>query len=427
MRVAVVGGGFGGLSAAQAISKINGCQVSLIDRRNFHLFQPLLYQVAMAGLNPADIAVPLRAIFRKQRNVNVILAEVDGVDVAQIKIKFDGAWHRFDYLVLACGAKHFYFGKKEWEEFAPGLKNIEQATEIRRRVLMAFELAEKEPSFEVQTRLLTFVVVGGGPTGVELAGAIAEMASRTLYRDYRHAQLKRTRVILVEAGPRILSSFPESLSLKASGYLEKLGVEVIENCRADGLSSEGLRVGDNFVNASTIIWAAGVKPSSLNEKIATPKEQSGRAIVEKDLSLPGSPNVFVIGDQGAFIGEDQRALPGIAPVANQQGAFLAKVIRADLNQLPRPQFRYFDKGIMATVGRTKAVAHVDRFKFGGFLAWAAWVLVHIVYLMRFRNKFFVFMQWVWAYFTFGRGARLITYNSWKFYSGEPISMVLRKK
>jgi NADH dehydrogenase len=421
-RVIIVGGGFGGVAAAKSLSGIGSLEILLVDRRNFHLFQPLLYQIAMAGLNPADISIPLRTLFNKQKNIKINLAEVDKIDCDKKQIHFDDRYQSYDYLILSCGVKHAYFGKNHWEEFAPGLKNIEQATEIRRRVLTAFELAEKTSDPEEQKKFLTFVVVGGGPTGVELAGAIMEMTTQSLSRDFRSADLSKTRVILVEAGARVLATFPEVLSKKAHESLTKLGVEVVTNTRADELSFEGLKIGESFVASKTILWAAGVRASSLTDQLPGEKDTQGKAIVNPDMSLPGFPEVFVIGDQAAFKTSDGKVLPGIAPVAIQQGHHLTKVIQADLANKKRPNFEYSDKGIMATIGRSKAVAHTFGLNFSGPLAWLAWVFIHVVYLMRFKSRVFVLLQWAWAYFTFGRGARLITYKTWRFYSGEKIKI-----
>lgn len=421
-RVVVVGGGFAGVSAVRSLRNLDQVQVHLIDRRNYHLFQPLLYQVAMAGLNPSDIAVPFRRMFSDQKNLEITLAEVSKIDLKYKRVFYDEKWEPYDYLVLCAGAKHFYFNNSEWEEVAPGLKTLEQATEIRRRVLLAFELAEKEKNQEKQRQLLTFVVVGGGPTGVELAGAISEMASRTLYKDYRFADLSKTRVLLVEAGDRLLPAFPENLSLKTKKSLEGLKVEVRLNEKASGLSKEGLNVGSEFISARTIIWAAGVRSSSLSQDMDVKKDQLDRIQVNKDLSLPGYPEVFVLGDQALFWGENKQALPGIAPVAIQQGTHVGKLIKADERGKPRTPFKYLDKGIMATIGRSRAVASVGGFQFSGFFAWILWVVIHIAYLMCFRNKIFVFLQWIWAYFKFGYGARLIVHKTWQFYSGKKIKL-----
>ncbi len=419
-KIAIIGAGFGGVSTCKELAKSSNVEIDLIDRRNHHLFQPLLYQVAMAGLNPADISVPIRKLFARNKNVQVVLAEVDSVDVKNGKIQFDGQTRRYDYIILACGAKHFYFGNNDWEQFAPGLKNIEQATEIRRRVLTAFEMAEKEADPEKQMQYLTFAVVGAGPTGVELAGAISEMAAYTLRSDFKKADLSKTRVVLIEAGDRVLAAFPEKLSARAEQDLQRMGVEIVKQTRASNLSAEGLNLGENFLSCRTILWAAGVKPASLTDTLSTETSKQGRVIVKPDLSIPSNENVFVIGDQASFSNNQGGDLPEIAPVAIQQGQFLGKLIRDELNGKPRGSFKYWDKGIMATIGKSKAVVHSGNLNLTGFLAWAAWVFIHVVYLMRFRNKFFVFLQWVWAYFTFGRGARLIVHKSWRFYDGKKI-------
>jgi len=419
-KVIIVGGGFGGVNACKALAKDPTLEIEIIDRRNYHLFQPLLYQVAMAGLNPADIAVPIRGLFKKNKNVNVTLAEVRDIDLDGKRIQYDDQWHQFDYLILACGVKHFYFGNNDWENFAPGLKNIEQATEIRRRILTAFELAEKSEK-ENADNYLNFVIVGGGPTGVELAGALGEMSFKTLKYDYKKANLNNTRIILVEAGERILSSFPESLSAKASLYLESLGVEVRTKTMASELNEEGLDLnGENFA-CKTIIWAAGVKPSGLTNKVSTSKDKQGRLIVQKDLSIEGHPEVFVIGDQSSFIGKSGAPLPGVAQVALQQGHSAGKNIIADLRSKPRKEFIYKDKGNMATVGRSKAIIHAGPLKLSGLIAWLIWAFVHVAFLARFKNRVFVFLHWTWSYFSFGRGARLIVHKSWRFYSGKAVS------
>lgn len=420
-KITIIGGGFGGVAVARGLARAPGCDVHLIDRRNFHLFQPLLYQVAMAGLNPSDVAIPLRRLFSKQRNLRVTLAEIDDLDLPGKRIRFDERWHPFDDLVIATGAKHSYFGNDAWEPVAPGLKTIEQATEIRRRVLLAFELAEKEEDLSRRAALLTFVVVGGGPTGVELAGAIAEMASRTLYHDYRVADLSHTEVLLVELGDRVLPSFPPALSQATAAALTHLGVTIATGVRASALGPDGLRVGDRFVPCHTILWAAGVTPSRLAERIPAPKGAQGRILVAPDLSVPGHPDVFVIGDLAAVRGASGATLPGIAPVAMQEGRFVARLLlaraRGDLRDDP-PIFRYRDRGMLATIGRSKAVANLGRLQLSGLLAWLLWVFVHIVFLMCFRNRFFVFLQWIWSYFRFGRGARLIVYKTWRTHGEE---------
>lgn len=419
-KLFIVGGGFGGVSVARELAHNKNFSITLIDRKNYHLFQPLLYQVAMAGLNPSDISTPFRSLFSGNKNISILMAEVDDLDFENNKIHFDHKWHEYDYLVMGCGSKHSYFGHPEWEDLAPGLKTIEQATEIRRRILMSFELAEKADTSEKLQYYLTFVIIGGGPTGVELAGAISEMVNKTLIKDFNHADLKKTKVILVEGGPRLLAGFPEDLSAETLKTLTKMGVEVRLNTRADKLSKDGLLLGSESLKANTIIWAAGVFPSQLTDKIPAEKDRSGRVIVNKDLSLPNYKNVFVIGDQAAFLDKEGKALPGLAPVAMQQGKFVARLLKNDLKNQPRPEFKYFDKGIMATIGRSKAVVSTGKLKLKGFPAWLMWVFIHIVFLMQFKNRFFVFINWVWSYFSFGRGARLIVHKTWKFYSGEKI-------
>lgn len=421
LSIGIIGAGFGGISAAKKLAHQKNFEITLIDRRNHHLFQPLLYQVAMAGLNPSEIAIPIRKLFSKHKNINVVLAEVEDIELSSCRVQYDQKWHSFDTLIVACGAKHFYFGKNEWEEIAPGLKNIEQATEIRRRVLTAFEMAEKQEDDKLKQAFLSFAIVGGGPTGVELAGAISEMAKKTLINDYNHADLSHTKVYLIEAGSRILPAFPEQQSLRAEKDLNSLGVEVIKNTRADELSKNGLKVGSRWIDCKTILWAAGVKPGSLTEKINTEKDSQGRIMINSDLSLKNHPHVFAIGDIACCKAEDGEFLPGIAPVAIQQGEYVGQLILDRYHGKPETPFKYWDKGIMATIGRSKAVVSSGKLQLSGFLAWITWVFIHIVYLMRFKNKVFVFLQWIWSYFNFGRGARLIVHKNWKFYSGEKIN------
>lgn len=421
-HIVIIGGGFGGVATAKALAKLENCKITLIDRRNYYLFQPLLYQVAMAGLNPSDISVPLRKIFSKQKNMTVLMAEVDSLDLNKNQIGFDGKTLEFNYLILSCGAKHFYFGNDSWEEQAPGLKTIEQATEIRRRVLLAFENAEKESDFQKRQSYLTFAVVGAGPTGVELAGAISEMARMTLFKDFRRADLKKTRVLLIEGASRVLPGFSERSSQMALKSLRDSGVEVFLNSKAAELTSEGITVNGEKIEAKTILWAAGVKPSKISEQIPGDKDSSGRARVENDLSLKNFPHVFVIGDQASFLDLNGKSLPGVAPVAIQQGKHVAQQIISDQRQKPRKSFRYLDKGMMATIGRAKAVVSFGKLEFSGIFAWLVWVLIHILYLMQFKNRIFVFFQWVWAYFSFGTGARLIVHKAWKFYSGEKVDL-----
>lgn len=423
-KIVIVGAGFGGTSLARSLRKLTNCEIVLIDRRNFHLFQPLLYQVAMAGLNPSDIAIPLRHLFQKQKNISIVMAKVDKLDLVNCKIHYDNSWITFDYLVLACGSKHFYFNHNEWEDFAPGLKTLEQAIEIRRRILNAIELAEKEIDPIQQAILLTYVVVGAGPTGVELAGAIAEMTLKTITKDYKKADLSKTKIILIEGGPRVLPSFPEVLSIKATQMLENLGVTILTNTFASKLSFNGLQAGDQYLQSKTIIWAAGVMASNLSKEITSNLDKpfildkQGRVPVQDDLSLIGFKNIFIIGDQAAVKDTSGGYLPGVAPVAIQQGKFLGKLISDEIIYgRARFRFKYKDKGMMATIGRASAVVSMSgKVNYHGLLAWFTWVFIHVIYLMRFRNKFFVFLNWSWSYFKFGLTARIINSRSWKFYA-----------
>ncbi len=412
VRVVIIGGGFAGLAAAKGLRKAPDVSITLIDRRNHHLFQPLLYQVAMAGLSPAEIAAPIRGILSRQKNVRVLQGEVTSVDLAENSVQADFGMVGFDYLILACGANHSYFGKPEWEEYAPGLKTLEQATEIRRRVLTAFERAERETDPVKQKQLLTFVVVGGGPTGVELAGAIGEMSRYTLAKDFRTIDASLARVILIEAGSRILPMFATELASKATRDLEQLGVQVWTSSLVTDIGSDSISVGTETIQAATVLWAAGVEASPLGTKLKLPTDRVGRVIVEPDLSVPDHPTIFVAGDQAHF-DQSEKPLPGIAPVAMQQGRFLAANILRELNGKPREQFQYFDKGQMATIGRSRAITEVGRWKFSGFFAWIVWLVVHIYYLTGFRNRLFVVMSWAWSYLSYRRGARLIVEKEWR--------------
>jgi NADH dehydrogenase len=412
-QVVVVGAGFAGINAVKTLSKNKNINITLIDRRNYHLFQPLLYQVATAGLSPADIATPIRSVFSGYSNVTVYLGNVSTVDLQNKIVNVEQDTVRYDYLILACGAKHSYFGHNEWEEFSPGLKTLEQATEIRRRILLSFEEAEKESSIEKQKQLLTFVIVGGGPTGVELAGAIAEISRYTLEKDFRNIDPARTRVILIEAGPRILAGFSEKLSRRAARDLEQLGVQIWTSSRVSKVNLDNVQLGDETIYAKTILWAAGVLPSSLGKTLGTPLDPQGRVIVEKDLSLPNHPDVFVLGDQAHFDDEKGNPLPGLAPVAIQQGKHAAKNILRKLHNQESLDFEYADKGLMATIGRKRAVVETKKLQFGGFFAWVAWLFIHIYYLIGFRNRFIVFFQWTWSYITLKRGARLIVNKDWR--------------
>jgi NADH dehydrogenase len=416
-RVVIVGGGFAGLNAARRLGGVERLEVTLLDRSNHHLFQPLLYQVAMAGLSPAEIAAPIRALLSRHRNVRVLREEVLRVELAARRIVTASDAVAYDVLVLACGAQHAYFGHDEWEVHAPGLKTLEQATEIRRRVLTAFEDAEKETDPERKKRLLTFVIVGGGPTGVELAGAIGEMSRFTLARDFRQIDPKLTRVMLIEAGPRILPSFGEPLASRAVRDLESLGVQVWTNSPVTRIDADGVDLGHERVRTATALWAAGVLPSRVGATLGVPLDAQGRVLVEPDLSLPGHAEVFVIGDQARVFAKDGKPLAGIAPVALQQGRYVGDVIRGDLAGRPREPFRYRDKGQMATIGRSRAIVEIGRLRFAGLFAWLLWIVVHIYYLAGFENRLLVVIQWAWSYLSFRRGARLIVGKEWRFYGG----------
>ena len=406
-RVVIVGGGFGGLSAAKALAK-QPFDVTLIDRNNHHLFQPLLYQVATAGLSPADIASPIRGIIGSQRNTTVMLAEVSGVDTARKEVIADGRRVAYDYLVLATGARHAYFGHDDWAAFAPGLKTIDDATYLRRRILLAFERAENETDAEERRRLMTFVVIGGGPTGVEMAGAIAELAKRALAADFRSIDPRGARIILVEAAPRVLTPFTETLSDTARRSLEQLGVEVRLGAAVTDCSCEGVRLGGDFIPARTIIWAAGVMASPAGRWLGAETDRAGRVKVRADLSVPGHPDVFVIGDTAAATAPDGSMLPGVAPVAKQQGQYVARALVARSKGRTAEAFRYRDYGLLATIGRSRAVAQLGGLHISGFLAWVLWSVAHVYFLIGFRNRFVVALNWAWSYITFQRGSRLIT-------------------
>lgn len=413
-EVIIVGGGFAGLNAAKELGNKSDINVTVIDKRNHHLFQPLLYQVAMAGLSPAEIAAPIRSLLSEYRNIRVYQDEVTHVDHKKNILFAKKRTYSYDYLILACGAQHSYFGNDQWEEFAPGLKTIEQATEIRRRVLDAFESAEIETDKNKQNKLLTFVIVGGGPTGVELAGAIGEMSRFTLSKDFKNIDPKLTRIILVEASDRILSTFDNTLSSKAVRDLENLGVQVWTSRRVTEIGADGVTIGDERINSATVLWAAGVQASEIgkNSKIAV--DNAGRVIVESDLSLKDAPNVFIAGDQAHVKDSKGEILPSIAPVAMQQGKYLGKHIQKLIqgNKQSRP-FIYFDKGKMATIGRSKAIVETGGFKLTGFTAWVTWLVIHIYYLTGLKNRLFVTISWAWSYLSFRRGARLIISRNWR--------------
>ena len=417
-HVVIVGGGFGGLAAARGLASRKGVDVTLIDRRNHHLFQPLLYQVAMAGLSPAEIAAPIRSLLSGHANLSMRCEEVLAIDTAARQLETSHGRIGYDRLVLACGARHTYFGHDDWEEHAPGLKSLEEATEIRRRVLLAYELAEMETDKVRQKALLTFVVVGGGPTGVELAGALGEMSRFTLARDFRHIDPALARVILIEAGPRILPSFPESQARRATRDLEGLGVQVWTASAVTGIDANGVNVGRERIETATTLWAAGVQPSPLAKQLGAPLDRVGRVQVAPDLRVPGHPEIFAIGDMAYAVSEDGTPLPGLAPVAKQQGAYVARAILRELAGKPAQKpFHYKDRGQMATIGRSKAIVDLGRVRFGGFLAWLAWLVVHIYFLVGFKNRLFVVLSWAWSYLTFRRGARLIVARDWRAGSG----------
>ncbi len=406
-RVVVVGAGFGGLEAAKALAKAP-VRLTVVDQRNHHLFQPLLYQVASATLSPADIAAPIRQILKRQPNTEVLLAEVGAVDLEARKVSFqDGGELDYDFLVLATGSGHSYFGKDAWAQHAPGLKTLEDACEIRRRFLLTFEQAEREPDPERRRALLTYVVVGGGATGVELAGTLKGIASRTLPREFRHFRTGEARVILVEAGPRLLTAFCEDLAAKAEAALTRLGVEVRLGQSVAGVDAEGVDLGGERIPARTVLWAAGVAASGLGRTLGVPLDRAGRVLVEPDLSVPGHPEVFVIGDLASFSHGLERPLPGVAPVAVQQGRAAARSILATLAGQGRENFRYRDRGSMATIGRGSAVARMGPYCFSGYLAWLAWLFVHLLQLVGFQNRVAVLLNWFGAYLTTQRRARLI--------------------
>ncbi len=407
-RVVIIGAGFGGLAAAKAL-KNAPVDVTIIDRRNHHLFQPLLYQVATAGLAPNQIATPIRAIVRNQKNATVELGTVEAIDISKREVILGDRRVGYDYLIIATGARHAYFCHDDWERFAPGLKTLEDATEQRKRILLAFERAELEPDAAERAALTTFVVIGGGPTGVETAGAIAELAKKALARDYRRIDPKSARIILPEAAPRILTSFPENLSDNAKHSLEKLGVEIRLGKAVTHVDENGATLGDEHIASRTVIWAAGVQSSPAARWLNISADRAGRAIIAGDLRAPGHDNIFVIGDCAAVNDAGGKPLPGVAPVAKQQGAYVARVIKAALegNPLTEP-FAYVDYGNLATVGRKAAVADFRGFRLTGFIGWLVWCAAHIYYLIGFKNRIAVALDWTWSYLTFERGARLIT-------------------
>lgn len=406
-QIVIIGGGFAGLNVAKTLGNASGVEVTIVDRQNHHLFQPLLYQVAMAGLSPADIAAPIRSILADYENVRVLQGEAQSINGDAQTVVFDFGTLNYDYLVVACGASHSYFGNDHWEQHAPGLKTVAQATEIRRRVLAAFEAAERADEPDEQKRQLTFVVIGGGPTGVELAGAIGEMSRFTLAKDFKRINPRLTRVILVEAGPRILPMFGEQSASRAMRDLEKLGVQIWTSTKVTDVDDAGVVMGGERVQAATVLWAAGNEATRLEWTPAVETDNRGRLVVEPDLTLANLTNVYVAGDQASFLHQADQPLPGTAPVAMQQGRFIGKAILRDVAGEPRGEFQFVDKGQMATIGRSRAVVEVGKFRFAGWFAWITWLVVHIFYLTGFKNRFFVVLSWAWSYLTFRRGARLI--------------------
>jgi len=424
-RMVIVGAGFGGLNAAQTLAK-ERVAITVIDRKNHHTFQPLLYQVATAGLSPGEIAAPIRSILRSHKNIEVLMAEVTGFNLDRHLVETPEGNIPFDYLIVAAGASHAYFGHDDWEPYAPGLKTIEDALEIRRRVLLAFELAERQTAGGETAAPLNFVVVGAGPTGVELAGTLAEICRHALTHEFRNIDPARAHILLLEGGPRVLPAYADDLSRSAQEQLNRLGVEVRTSATVTQIESGAVYAGNTRLPATVILWAAGVAASPLGKCLSAPVDRAGRVLVQPDLSLPGHPEVFVIGDLAALKDEHGKMLPGVAPVAIQQGRFVAKLIREELESTPagapsfsrtlregggfasRSAFHYWDKGSLATIGRAAAVAEFGKIHISGFIAWLAWLFVHILFLIGFRNRLLVFIQWAWSYVTYERGARLIT-------------------
>lgn len=406
-QVVIVGGGFGGLLAARTLAHYP-VHITLIDRKNHHTFQPLLYQVATAGLSPGEIAAPIRWILRGRHNVQVLMGEVLDFDLARRLVKLADTEIAYNYLIVAAGASHAYFGHAEWEPLAPALKTIEDALEIRRRVLLAFELAERKAASEGVHPPLNFVVIGGGPTGVELAGTLAEIARRAMASEFSSIDPERTRILLLEGGPRLLPAYAEDLSRSAEQQLKNLGVEVQTSAMVTGIEPAAVHLGATRIPAAVTLWAAGVAASPLGRKLDVPTDRAGRVLVNSDLSIPGHREVFVVGDLASLKDKKGQPLPGLAPVAMQQGKAAARNIARDLNREARRDFHYFDKGSLATIGRAAAVAQFGTIHISGFVAWLAWLFVHIFFLIGFRNRLIVLIQWAWSYFTYERGARLIT-------------------
>ncbi|HMB30742.1 MAG TPA: NAD(P)/FAD-dependent oxidoreductase [Desulfohalobiaceae bacterium] len=415
-KILILGCGFVGLNAAKELADKKGIEVTVIDRKNYHLFQPLLYQVATAGLSPADIATPVRSIFSNNRNIKTYKTEVKKIEIKENKVITTIGEFYFDYLILGLGVKHYYFNNEQWEKHAPGLKTIEQATEIRRRILESFERAEAEKDIDRKMKDLTFIVVGGGSTGVELSGAIGELSRFVFVKDFRNIDPKLARIILIEAGPRILPAFSERLSARATRDLEALGVQVWTSRKVTNVKEDVVEIGQERIQAGTVLWAAGIKACDLNQHLDSELDAMGRVIVQPDLSLKNYAHVFVAGDQAHFKDEKHGLLPANAPVALQQGKFVAQNILREINGQERKDFKYFNKGQMATIGRRKAVLEMGKLRLKGFSAWLAWLFVHIFYLIGFKNKAFVLFYWAYSYLTFRKGARLIVNKEWRFYN-----------
>jgi NADH dehydrogenase len=409
-HIVIVGGGFGGLKAAQTLAKLP-VRITLVDRKNHHTFQPLLYQVATAGLSPAEIAAPIREILARDRNVEVLLGEATGVDVANRKLQFQGFQLAYDYLIVAAGSSHAYFGHDAWEPLAPGLKTIEDALEIRRRVLLAYELAEREAALTGTHWPLNFVVVGAGPTGVELAGTLGEISRMSMTHGFQHIDPKKVRILLVEAGPSVLPAYPEDLRQSALKQLEHLGVEVHLNSTVTDVREGEIRIGDQLIPSAVVLWAAGVSASPLGKALGAPTDRAGRVLVEPDLSIPGHREIFVVGDLASITYGHGKPVPGLAPAALQEGKWVGRQIKLDLEGKPREPFHYLDKGTLATIGRAAAVADFGKLHISGFFAWLSWLFIHIFFLIGFRNRIAVMFEWAWSYFTYTRSARLITGES----------------
>ncbi len=405
-RVVIIGAGFAGLNAAKSLAGAP-VQVTLLDRKNHHTFQPLLYQVALAVLSPAEIATPIRTVLRRAHNIDVLMGEVTGFDLTQHTVIADDLELPYDYLIVAAGATHAYFGHPEWAHIAPGLKTIEDSLEIRRRVLLAFEMAEREALAKGEHVDLNFVVVGAGPTGVELAGAISDISKRYMAHDFRAIDPKHARIILLEGGPRVLPAYPPDLSASAEKQLRDLGVEVRTNAMVTNIEPHAVTVGQEKIPATVVLWGAGVSASPLGKMLGAPTDKAGRVIVEPDLTIPGHPEICVVGDLAACI-ENGKPVPGVAPAAIQMGKYAARQIRRALKDEPREPFHYLDKGSLATIGRSKAVADLGKLHFSGYFAWLAWLFIHLLFLIGFRNRIMVMLEWAWAYITYSQGARLIT-------------------